>query len=46
MKVISFLAALGPQYESAKNLLLTSADLPALNATFFRLSRLFVEDIS
>lgn len=44
MKVISFLASLGPQYESAKNMLLTSADFPALNATFFRLSRLFVED--
>lgn len=44
LKVISFLAALGPQYESAKNQLLTGADLPTLNATFFRLPRMFVEE--
>lgn len=43
MKVISLLAALGPQYESAKNQILTSADLPILNATFSRLSRISVE---
>lgn len=38
MKVISFLAALGPQSESTKNQLLTNAELPTLNATFLRFS--------
>lgn len=43
MKVMSFLTALGPQYESAKNQLLTSAELPSLNTIFSRLSRISVE---
>lgn len=38
LKVISFLAALGPQYESAKNQLFTGIELPTPNATFSRLS--------
>lgn len=43
LKVISFLAALGPRYDTAKNQLLSGADLPTLNATFAQLSRIFVE---
>lgn len=43
LKVISFLAAQGPQYESAKNQLLTGVELPTLNATFSRLSCIPVE---
>lgn len=43
LKVISFLAAPGPQYESAKNQILTRAELPSLNATFSRLSRISIE---
>lgn len=43
LKVISFLAAQGPQYESAKNQLLRGVELPTLNATFSRLSRIPVE---
>lgn len=38
LKVISFLAALGPHYASAKNQLLTDDEVPTLNATFSRLS--------
>lgn len=41
LKVVSFLAALGPQYASPK--ILTSTELPNLNCTFSRLSRIQVE---
>lgn len=43
MKVIPFLAALGPQYESAKNQLLTSVELPSLDTIFSRVSQISVE---
>lgn len=43
MKVISFLSALNSQYESAKNQIITGADLPSLNAAFSRLSRISVD---
>lgn len=44
LKVISFLATRNPQYESAKNQLLTGYDLPSLNSTFSRLSRMSMEN--
>lgn len=43
LKVISFPAALGPQYESVKNQLLIGADLPSLNSIFSWRSRIPVE---
>lgn len=44
IKVISYLTALGSQYESAKTQILISMELPTLNATFSRLSRISMAD--
>lgn len=42
--MVPFLAALGPQYSSAKNQILTGGELPNLNSTFSRLSWIQVEE--
>lgn len=41
--VVSIVVALGPSYESAKNQIPTGYELPTLNATLSRLSRIPAE---
>lgn len=41
--MVSFLPELGPQYASAKNQILTGVELPNLNSTFPKLSRIHVK---
>lgn len=41
--MVTFLPELGPQYASAKNQILTGVELPNLNSTFPKLSRIHVK---